>query len=103
MTLTPQQAGDSTLRDNLAELRTQMANERTLLAYSRTSLMLLATGGTILKLLADTLSFQVLGWILIASGIAIAVLGARRYRQYQRQFSSDSGGTEEKRCQEPFS
>ncbi len=90
MTLLPKNNGAGAGRDQLALMRTHMANERTLLAYLRTALMLVVTGGTILKFLADIVFYQVVGWIIITSGITVAVLGIKRYRQYQRQFAFDA-------------
>jgi putative membrane protein len=73
----------STLRDDLALQRTALANERTLLAYLRTALMLIAGGGTAIKLFGNPAAV-VSGWLLIALGVATAVFGAYRFATVRR-------------------
>lgn len=67
------------LRDFLAMDRTTLANERTLLAYGRTSLMIVATGITLIKLFNDTPLMVATGYGLVPVGIAIFFFGLFRY------------------------
>lgn len=84
------QPTDSIVRDELARLRTEMANERTFLSYTRTALMLMVTGVSLIKLIADSIDMIILGWALIGLGIVVALVGIRRfflYRNRVRQIS----------------
>ena len=76
------------LRDRLAMDRTTLANERTLLAYLRTAIMLAATGGTLLSLYADEWLPALSGCLLVTIGIAVAAIGAARYRKLARSLES---------------
>ena len=82
------------LRDHLAMERTTLANERTLLAYIRTALALLITGASALHIpgLRDEMAFgfvsyEVLGWIFIAFGVILVVIGYWRYMQIRRRIA----------------
>jgi putative membrane protein len=72
------------IRDRLALERTILANERTLLAYSRTAIMLVATGGTLLKFYIDQFLPAISGGVLIAAGIGVAAFGVARFRKLAR-------------------
>jgi putative membrane protein len=71
---------DSWLRDQLATERTALANERTLLAYVRTTIALFAGGAAGIHFFDSSL-VDVVGWILIASGVLVLLFGLRRFRQ----------------------
>ena len=67
------------LRDLLAIERTKLANERTVLSYVRTGFACLAGALTLFQLFATPAS----RWSALAlavAGLALFVLGARRYR-----------------------
>jgi inner membrane protein YidH len=74
---------DSWLRDQLATERTALANERTLLAYVRTTIALFAGGAAGIHFLDSSL-VDVIGWLLIASGILVLLFGLRRFRQVSK-------------------
>ena len=67
------------LRDVLAIDRTRLANERTLLAWLRTALMLFVTGVTLIKLFEGVLAMEILGMLLLPTGLLAAGYGLRRY------------------------
>jgi putative membrane protein len=71
--------------NDLALVRTDLANERTLLAYLRTSLMVFATGVTLLKFFADTDSIRISGWSLIAVGGLVCAVGILRFLLMRRR------------------
>ena len=75
---------DTGVRDRLALTRTELANERTLLAYLRTALAMEIAGVGALKLFTHGLT-TVVGWMLIAGGIMVLLIGAVRYRVVSRQ------------------
>jgi putative membrane protein len=79
-------AEDTLLRDRLAAQRTMLANERTLLAYLRTAIAFAAAGGSAVHFL-DSTFFDVLGWVLVAVGMAGGGLGAARFRKVRAQVS----------------
>ena len=61
-----------------------MANERTLLAYARTSIMLAATGATILQIYSDALVALISGWSFIVAAIGIGIFGVVRFRKLRQ-------------------
>lgn len=67
------------LRDVLAIDRTRLANERTLLAWLRTALMLFVTGVTLIKLFEGVLAIELLGILLLPTGLLAAGYGLHRY------------------------
>lgn len=71
---------DLILRDHLALDRTVLANERTFLAYVRTALATMAAGATLPKLFPDDRTFELVGWLLIAIGVACLAFGIYRTR-----------------------
>jgi putative membrane protein len=71
---------DLILRDRLANARTVLANERTFLAYIRTALSLVAAGAFFIKFL-PTMSMLIVGWGLVALGVAAFGVGVYRHRQ----------------------
>lgn len=73
------------LRDELAMDRTRLANERTFLAYGRTAIMLVITGGTLLKLFGHTALNEFAAWTIIVVGVATAILGLSRYLRTRQQ------------------
>lgn len=74
------------LRDELAIDRTILANERTVLSYARTALALAVTGAGAIKLLPPGVGLP-LGTLLAAAGIAVATVGAIRYRKVHADIS----------------
>jgi putative membrane protein len=83
------------LRDHLALDRTHLANERTLLAYVRTAFMLLAAGATAIKALPNDRMAVGTGWLLLAFGLLIAVLGGLRFLSVRRRIRRDSAALQE--------
>ncbi len=75
----PLTAEELILRDHLAIDRTRLANERTLLAYLRTSLMLIVAGATAVKLVDMNQSIFITGWIFLALGAIVGVIGIWRF------------------------
>jgi putative membrane protein len=65
------------LRDQLAIDRTVLANERTFLAYCRTSLALIVSGAGCIKFFESIVS-DIVGWILIALGLIVGIMGVWR-------------------------
>ncbi len=63
----------------LAIDRTRLANERTLLAWLRTALMLFVTGVTLIKLFEGVLAMEILGMLLLPTGLLAAGYGLYRY------------------------
>lgn len=76
------------MRDHLAADRTSLANERTFLAYVRSALAFAAVGFGLIKLIETTTALVILGWILIAIGIAILILGTIRFFQFRKTISA---------------
>ena len=76
------------LRDHLALDRTRLANERTLLAYLRTALMLIVAGATAAKFVGETHSVIIAGWLFIALGVVVAVLGTWRFLTMRRDINA---------------
>ena len=70
------------VRDQLAMDRTKLANERTLLAYSRTAMALVLAGLSFMKFFEDPL-YKGLGAVFIPIGLAIGIVGYRRYCKKQ--------------------
>ena len=73
---------------NLALIRTELANERTLLAYGRSSLMLFATGVSLVKFLNLSFDFVILGWCLIAIGALVAMAGMMRFSKLRARLDA---------------
>lgn len=80
---------DSSERDRLARERTSMANERTFLSYVRTSIMLFASGATIVKLFPASISHIALGVILVGFSFFALTAGVFRYRRMKRRISGE--------------
>jgi putative membrane protein len=79
------------LRDHLALDRTRLANERTLLAYLRTALMLMVAGATAERVMGGSPTVVVTGWLFIALGGVVAVLGTWRFLAMQRAINRRTG------------
>ena len=69
----------------LAMMRTDLANERTLLAYGRTALMFTATGVTLIKFVPLSYGLHTAGWLLGGTGVAIGILGIKRFTKMQQR------------------
>ncbi|OGK11917.1 hypothetical protein A2954_06485 [Candidatus Roizmanbacteria bacterium RIFCSPLOWO2_01_FULL_37_12] len=65
------------LRDYLAADRTMLAVDRTFLSYIRTALYLFVAGVSLAKFF-DSYLIQVIGWVLIPSGILTFIVGLER-------------------------
>lgn len=76
----PMKTGDAPalLRTHLDIVRTVLANERTVLAYIRTALSFLAAGALLIKF-TDSQALVLTGWLLLPIGVAVLLLGGRRY------------------------
>lgn len=72
-----------TLNDYLAIDRTILSNERTLLSYGRTALAMVIIGGSAMKFFGS-LSLTIIGWLFLAGGVVVMVIGWRRYRHTAR-------------------
>lgn len=72
------------LRDHLAQDRTILANERTLLAYFRTALAFALTGVGLPRIF-QTQYILIVGFVLIAIGAFIGILGVLRYKRIDRR------------------
>ena len=72
-------------RDNLALVRTDLANERTLLAYGRTSLMVVATGFSLIKFFGESPALRSLGWGLAIVGVSIGIVGFVRFTRLNKR------------------
>jgi putative membrane protein len=70
------------LRDHLALERTALANERTLLSYGRTALAMIISGASGIHFLEGP-AFQLVGGLLIASGLVVLGIGVRQHRSYR--------------------
>ena len=66
------------LRDWLALDRTVLANKRTFLAYGRTAIALFALGIAFVKLIHHEF-FQISGFVLMACGAVVFVIGTREF------------------------
>ncbi|MGB3587727.1 MAG: DUF202 domain-containing protein [Tunicatimonas sp.] len=71
--------------NDLALERTKLANERTFLAYSRTAIMLFATGATFLKLFAQDLAFQIIGWVMLIISVLVFGYGLFSFTRISRR------------------
>jgi putative membrane protein len=87
MALEPLTQEELILRDHLAIDRTRLANERTLLAYVRTSLMLLVAGATAVKLVDINTSILITGWVFLALGVIIGIVGIWRFLAMRRSIN----------------
>jgi putative membrane protein len=79
------------LRDHLALDRTRLANERTLLSYMRTALMLVVAGATAVKFVGETPAVIVTGWVFVALGIVVGMIGASRFVTMRRDINARRG------------
>ena len=66
------------LRDWLALDRTVLANKRTFLAYGRTAIALFALGIAFVRLIHHEF-FEISGFVLMALGIVVFIIGTREY------------------------
>ena len=73
------------LRDWLALDRTVLANKRTFLAYGRTAIAMFALGIAFVKLIHHEF-FEVSGFVLMALGIVVFVIGAREFMHNSARF-----------------
>jgi putative membrane protein len=76
------------LRDHLAVDRTKLANQRTLLSYIRTTLMLAATGITVIKIIppGDILFYA--GLVIAAISPLFIVVGIYSYKKTMKNINS---------------
>ena len=74
-------------RDQLAIARTDLANERTLLAYGRTSLMVAATGVTLIKFFPNLVLACGVGWLLTILAALIGIIGIVRFAKLRRRLN----------------
>ena len=78
-----QEKKNAEIRDQMAVQRTIFANERTLMAYLRTALAIIGGGFAAVKL-SQHMYMEVIGFILMPVGLALAVYSFYRYFQKQR-------------------
>jgi len=74
----------------LDEERTRLANERTLLAYERTALGFAVAGVTLIHIFHEVL-VRASGWLLIAVGAFIAIIGLYRFVRVRSMLRPPSG------------
>lgn len=74
------------LRDHLAIDRTMLANESTFLAYLRTGLAVSAAGGTLIHFAVSNTQ-DLIGGVLLLSGILIFFFGVTRYQKMKKKIS----------------
>jgi putative membrane protein len=87
------------LRDQLAIDRTVLANERTFLAYCRTSLALILSGAGCIKFFESIVS-DLAGWILIALGLVVSIIGVWRSSIIARNIRTAGKGRREEQDQQ---
>ena len=75
---------DLGINDMLAADRTALSNERTLLSYVRTALTFAVSGGSAIQFIGGTL-VDVVGYALVAAGVATGLIGAWRYRTVSKR------------------
>lgn len=75
------------LRDHLAYDRTVLANERTLLAYMRTAIMLLVTGGTLLRLFTKSYTTIILSAIFFVLCLIVGFIGLKKFLKTKTNLS----------------
>ncbi|MFG0265142.1 MAG: DUF202 domain-containing protein [Rhodopirellula sp. JB055] len=87
----PEPTGDllARKRNDLAVIRTDLANERTLLAYLRTSLMMVGTGGTLIKFFGESRELLVAGYVAIGIGAVVLLAGCVRFLNTMRRVRLD--------------
>ena len=73
-------------------MRTDLANERTLLADGRTALMFTATGVTLIKFFPLSYGLHTTGWLLGGTGVAIGILGIKRFTKMQQRLRRTYSG-----------
>jgi len=73
------------LRDWLALDRTVLANKRNFLAYGRTSIAMFALGIAFVKLIHHQF-FEVAGFVLMALGVVVFIIGAREFMNNTARF-----------------
>ena len=78
-----QEKKNAEIRDQMAVQRTIFANERTLMAYLRTAITIMAGAFAAIKL-SQHVYLQVIGFVLMPVGLALAVYSFYRYFQKQR-------------------
>ena len=78
-----QEKKNAEIRDQMATQRTFFANERTLMAYLRTA-MTVSAGGFVAIKLSEELYLNIIGMVLIPTGIGLAIYSFIRYRQKQK-------------------
>jgi len=73
------------LRDWLALDRTVLANKRTFLAYGRTAMALFALGIAFVRLIHHQF-FEISGFVLMALGIVVFIVGTREFLTNSARF-----------------
>ncbi len=73
------------LRDWLALDRTVLANKRTFLAYGRTAMALFALGIAFVRLIHHQF-FEISGFVLMALGIVVFIVGTREFLANSARF-----------------
>lgn len=73
------------LRDWLALDRTVLANKRTFLSYGRTAMALFALGIAFVRLIRHPF-FEIAGFVLMALGIVVFIIGTREFLANHRRF-----------------
>ncbi len=77
----------TTVRDDLALVRTRLANERTFLAYLRTALALFAGAAVLLQFFQAAYA-PMLAWLLVGGGVLALSVGIFRCLRVSRRLAS---------------
>lgn len=88
------------LRDWLALDRTILANERTLLSFTRTALVLILAGMTLIRFFGHQM-WAVLGYVVLASGVILWLVGFRLYILKKQQYTVYTDEIREAEREEP--
>ena len=81
---------ETSLRDDLALVRTHLANERTLLAYVRTALAMLGGGAALLHFFPGDDWLWGIAWCLLICGSGTLLAGIRRYIRVKARLKADT-------------
>ncbi|WP_242926417.1 YidH family protein [Pontibacter vulgaris] len=85
--LKQQEKKNTEIRDQMAVQRTIFANERTLMAYLRTSIAIIGGGFAAIKL-SKHIYMEIVGLVLMPTGLALALYSLYRYVQKQKLIKS---------------
>ena len=85
-----QEKKNAEIRDQMAMQRTIFANERTLMAYLRTAIAIIGGGFAAIKL-SHHMYMEVIGFVLMPAGLALAIYSFVRYLKQQKIIKKQRG------------